>query len=68
MISRKLFGPPGTGKTTVGSVAAAKYLLENRRGRIIYMCYTNFAAARAKEKLNELGLDRFAKVLEHDGD
>jgi superfamily I DNA and/or RNA helicase len=48
-------GPPGTGKTTIGTAAVAEYLLNNPRANILYMCYTNFAAARAQEKLYELG-------------
>lgn len=48
-------GPPGTGKTTIGTAAAAEYLLNNPRANILYMCYTNFAAERAQEKLYEFG-------------
>jgi len=49
-------GPPGTGKTTVGTAALANYLLENPRGQVVYMCYTNFATAKAQESLYGLGL------------
>lgn len=58
-------GPPGTGKTSVGTVAAARYLLENRRGKIIYLCYTNFAAATAQEKLYEMGLSEDQVIRLH---
>lgn len=58
-------GPPGTGKTSVGTVAAAKYLLENRRGKIVYLCYTNFAAANAQEKLYEIGLSENQVIRLH---
>ena len=47
-------GPPGTGKTTVGVLAAAQYRLENRRPQIAYLCYTHFAADRALEAFIEL--------------
>ncbi|MEM2522798.1 MAG: AAA domain-containing protein [Candidatus Bathyarchaeia archaeon] len=46
-------GPPGTGKTTVAAVAIARYLLENPREQVLYMCYTNFAADCALRILNE---------------
>lgn len=50
-------GPPGTGKTTVGAVAVAEYLEQNPGKQVLYMCYTNFAAAQAKETLERrLGL------------
>jgi DNA polymerase III delta prime subunit len=48
-------GPPGTGKTTVAAVAIAQYLLENPRGKVLYMCYTNFAAGCAQQTLFNLG-------------
>jgi len=48
-------GPPGTGKTTVGVLAAAKYVLENRRAQVAYLCYTNYAAEKAKEDFFKLG-------------
>lgn len=49
-------GPPGTGKTTVAAVAIARYLLENPREQVLYMCYTNFAADCAlKILVNKLG-------------
>jgi ATP-dependent exoDNAse (exonuclease V) alpha subunit len=49
-------GPPGTGKTTVAAVAIARYLLENPREQVLYMCYTNFAADCAlKILMNKLG-------------
>jgi len=50
-------GPPGTGKTTVGAVAVAEYLGQTAGAQVLYMCYTHFAAAQAKETLEEkLGL------------
>lgn len=48
-------GPPGTGKTTLGAVAAAEYLLQHRGGRVAYLCYTHFAADEAMKKLRGLG-------------
>jgi hypothetical protein len=49
-------GPPGTGKTTVGSVAVAEYLQQMSQAQVLYMCYTHFAASQAKETLEKLGL------------
>jgi len=49
-------GPPGTGKTTVGSVAVAEYLQQMGQAQVLYMCYTHFAASQAKETLEKLGL------------
>jgi len=48
-------GPPGTGKTTVGVVAASRYREENRRPQIAYLCHTHYAADRALEAFIELG-------------
>lgn len=48
-------GPPGTGKTTVGVLAGAKYVLENKRAQIAYLCYTNYAAEKAREDFFVLG-------------
>ena len=56
-------GPPGTGKTAVGTIAAAKYLLENKRGQIAYLSYTHFAVDKAKKDLHSLGLPK-DKVVE----
>jgi hypothetical protein len=42
-------GPPGTGKTTVGVLAAAKYLLTEKKPQIAYLAFTNFAADKAHE-------------------
>lgn len=51
-------GPPGTGKTTVGSVAVAEYMQQmGPEAQVLYMCYTHFAASQAKEILEKkLGL------------
>jgi Cdc6-like AAA superfamily ATPase len=46
-------GPPGTGKTTIGTTALAKYLEENPKGQVLYMCYTHFAADQAKNTLEK---------------
>lgn len=47
-------GPPGTGKTTVGAVAVAEYLLKtNMNAQILYVCYTHYAASQAKETLEK---------------
>jgi superfamily I DNA and/or RNA helicase len=49
-------GPPGTGKTHTGSVAAGKYFLQNaNKHKVLYVAYTNFALDRAKEALERLG-------------
>ena len=50
-------GPPGTGKTTVGVLAAARYVLENSRAQIAYLCYTNYAAEKAREDFFDLGFN-----------
>lgn len=50
-------GPPGTGKTTVGVLSASKYVLENSRAQIAYLCYTNYAAEKAKEDFFDLGFN-----------
>jgi len=47
-------GPPGTGKTTVGVLAAAQYRERNRRAQIAYLCHTHYAADRALEAFIEL--------------
>jgi len=44
-------GPPGTGKTTVGSIAAIEYLLRHPRKQVLYMCYTNQACAMAQDTI-----------------
>jgi hypothetical protein len=48
-------GPPGTGKTSVGVVAAARYRQEIDRPQICYCAYTHYAADRALEAFIELG-------------
>lgn len=50
-------GPPGTGKTTVGVLSTAKYVLENKRPQIAYLTYTNYAAEKAREDFIRLGFD-----------
>lgn len=47
-------GPPGTGKTTVGVLAAARFLLEHKRPQVAYFSYTHLAADRALEAFKEL--------------
>jgi len=34
-------GPPGTGKTRIGVLAASQYALENNKRQIAYLTYTN---------------------------
>jgi len=46
-------GPPGTGKTSLGVTALAKYLVENPTNQVLYMCYTHFAAEQAKNSLEK---------------
>jgi len=48
-------GPPGTGKTSIATIAAANYLLENKRGQVAYLCYTHFAVDKAKKDLHSYG-------------
>ena len=50
-------GPPGTGKTRIGVLAAAQYVLENNKKQIAYLTYTNETAERAKEEFFKLGFD-----------
>jgi len=50
-------GPPGTGKTTVGVLAASQHVLDSSRAQIAYLCFTNYAAEKAKEDFFELGFD-----------
>ncbi len=50
-------GPPGTGKTSVGTLAVADQLLENRDTRVAYFCYTNFAADVAQTALSRFGFE-----------
>lgn len=56
-------GPPGTGKTSVGTLAAAKYALENRSVQVGYLCYTHYAVQKAREDLVSLGFPQ-DKVVE----
>ena len=48
-------GPPGTGKTSVGVVAAAECMLDYRGEQIVYLCYGHFATEFARQKLFDLG-------------
>jgi len=48
-------GPPGTGKTSVGTIAAAKYTLENKHAQVGYLCYTHYAVQKAREDLLSYG-------------
>lgn len=47
-------GPPGTGKTKVGSVAATEYHLNHPKRQILYMCYTNQACAMAQDSITNI--------------
>jgi len=55
-------GPPGTGKTRVGVLAASKYALEDNKQQIAYLTYTNEAAEKAKEEFFNLGWDSKAVI------
>jgi len=48
-------GPPGTGKTSVGTIAAARYILENKHSQVGYLCYTHYAVQKAREDLVSYG-------------
>jgi len=48
-------GPPGTGKTYIGTLATYRYWNENSNPEIAYLCYTHYASDRALEGLIELG-------------
>jgi hypothetical protein len=48
-------GPPGTGKTEVGTIAVARYAREFGKSQSAYLCYTHFAADRALESFVEMG-------------
>ncbi len=50
-------GPPGTGKTRIGVLAASQYALENNKRQIAYLTYTNEAAEKAKEEFFDLGFN-----------
>jgi len=52
-------GPPGTGKTHTGSLAAGRYALQDvDKHKVLYIAYTNFALDRAKEALENLGFPK----------
>ncbi len=50
-------GPPGTGKTRVGVLSAAQYVLEHDKPQIAYLTYTNYAAEKAREDFTRLGFN-----------
>lgn len=50
-------GPPGTGKTRVGVLSAAQYVLEHDKPQIAYLTYTNYAAEKAREDFIKLGFN-----------
>ncbi|GAI13781.1 unnamed protein product, partial [marine sediment metagenome] len=50
-------GPPGTGKTRVGVLSAARYVLEYNRSQIAYLTYTNYSAEKTREDFTALGFD-----------
>lgn len=50
-------GPPGTGKTRVGVLSAAQYVLEHDKPQIAYLTYTNYAAEKAREDFIRLGFN-----------
>lgn len=56
-------GPPGTGKTSVGTLAAAKYILENKNAQVGYLCHTHYAVQKAREDLISYGFQS-DKVVE----
>lgn len=56
-------GPPGTGKTSVGTIAAAKYAMENKNAQVGYLCYTHYAVQKAREDLISYGFPN-DKVVE----
>jgi len=52
-------GPPGTGKTHTGVLAAGRYVLQDAyKNKVLYTAYTNFALDNAKEALEKLGFPR----------
>jgi superfamily I DNA and/or RNA helicase len=48
-------GPPGTGKTTVAVLGAARYIIQNPTAKVAYLAYTNLAADKAREEFYSLG-------------
>lgn len=48
-------GPPGTGKTTVGVVAALTYARENKKNQVCYLCFTNQSADGVLEDFVKFG-------------
>ena len=48
-------GPPGTGKTRIGVLAASQYASENNKRQVAYLTYTNEAAEKAREEFFKLG-------------
>jgi hypothetical protein len=48
-------GPPGTGKTHTGTVAAGRYVLQDpRKNKVLYTAFTNYALDTAKEAFEKL--------------
>ncbi len=58
-------GPPGTGKTDVGTTAATAFLLENRNAQVAYLAYTHFAIERAQENFFKNQLPKDSAVHLH---
>jgi len=59
-------GPPGTGKTFIGTLAATRYSNESSIPQVTYLCYTHFAADHALEGLIDFGLssDRVKRIVD----
>lgn len=52
-------GPPGTGKTFTGALAAGRYFMSDiYRHKILYVAYTNYALDNAKEAIERLGFPK----------
>jgi hypothetical protein len=59
-------GPPGTGKTTVGVIAALTYCRENKKNQVCYLCYTHQSADGVLKDLREYGAtpDEVVRVVD----
>jgi len=55
-------GPPGTGKTRVGVLAASQYALEDNKRQIAYLTYMNETAEKAREEFFNLEWDSKAVI------